>query len=397
MTTGPSREVRLGDLVSASRGVSYKGVDVDVEVAESELLSITAIVPGGGLDVAGLRSYAGPFGEAHCCAPGDIVIALTDLTQTGKMLGSPARSPARRGSVIAAHHVARVHSIAPEVDPSWLYWRLHGLDWLQWAASTATGTTIRQIAAQTLHDWRVILPALQEQGRVARALDVFDRAIEVSRTACLAVDRVVRNVGQKAEREACDASPLRVPLGELVELAGSPVQPGRSPEQVFSHFSIPAFDQGGGPTHDRGVAIRSGKLSLGGPVVLVSKLNPHRWWRVWDVDPAREAHPAVCSTEFVPLRAVAVPHSVLVGLLRWSPDLRGQALACATGTTTSRQRFRPDDLLRCTVSARAVRGLDDLDSRLAPLVSLERDLHAQQIALERTRDLILPALLQGVL
>ena len=73
--------------------------------------------------------------------------------------------------------------------------------------------------------------------------------------------------------------------------------PGESPDAVFSHFSIPAYDEGQAPKQELGKEIKSGKSQVPPGVVLVSKLNPEIE-RVWLVNVTADDN-AICSTEFL--------------------------------------------------------------------------------------------------
>ena len=89
-------------------------------------------------------------------------------------------------------------------------------------------------------------------------------------------------------------------LGEVANLIRRNVQPARSGDADFEHFSIPSFDTAGLPRVEKGDTIRSGKYLVEEPAVLVSKLNP-RIPRVWLAQPSSGGR-SVASTEFLVLQ-----------------------------------------------------------------------------------------------
>lgn len=202
-------EVRIGDVLSFSKGVGYKGSDlVADEAARERLLSITAIRPGGGFKLQGLRPFAGRHREHHVCRPGDIVIAMTDLTQDGSMLGSPAVVPQTPFELVASHHVGRVHSWDElQLDGLWLFYRLRSVDWQRHAATYSTGTTVRQFKLAALSDWVVALPSLREQQGIRELLRRLDQKIESNRRLAAAADAAWLTQGAYHLR---DATPVEV-------------------------------------------------------------------------------------------------------------------------------------------------------------------------------------------
>src|SRR5690606_35500689 len=71
-----------------------------------------------------------------------------------------------------------------------------------------------------------------------------------------------------------------------------------SPTEIWTHFSIPAFDEGRMPKKELGETIKSGKYVVPSTAVLASKLNP-QFPRVWLPDVDNE-ETCICSTEFMP-------------------------------------------------------------------------------------------------
>jgi type I restriction enzyme S subunit len=132
------------------------------------------------------------------------------------------------------------------------------------------------------------------------------------------------------------------PLAEIARLETKSVQPGNRPNEVWTHFSIPAFDEGRMPKKELGETIKSGKYIVPSTAVLASKLNP-QFPRVWlpDVD---SEDTCICSTEFmpfVPLNDVERPY--LYAFLR-SKIAQSEIVKRATGSTGSRQRVKPPEI-----------------------------------------------------
>lgn len=133
-------------------------------------------------------------------------------------------------------------------------------------------------------------------------------------------------------------------LGDVVATEKRTVQPEQFAQRLVQHFSIPAFDAGERPHEVDGASIKSAKIELSRPVVLLSKLNPHLP-RAWVVTPD-QVMPALCSTEFLPL--VPDERHISLGYLYavvQSDSFRAAMASRVTGTSTSHQRVKPRDCL----------------------------------------------------
>jgi len=132
-------------------------------------------------------------------------------------------------------------------------------------------------------------------------------------------------------------------FGDVVEQLRDQENPLTSPDTLFRHFSIPAFDEGQWPKTEVGESIKSLKSRVAPGVILLSKLNPEIE-RVWLVDVAATDR-AVCSTEFLVLRARVPYERSYVYCLARSPIFRQQIEALVTGTSKSHQRAQVDTIL----------------------------------------------------
>lgn len=293
----------------------------------------------------------------------------------------------------------------------------------------AKRTTMGHVTVADLRTTEILLPPIDEQRRIAEVLAPLDAKIDTNQQLALAVQRLSATlyrswfsdfdavkakmageavVGMPAGAESLlpdtlqrDAELGDFPsgweirtLGDISQLVKSPIQPSKHPEENFAHFSIPAYDESHAPSLDDGRDILSGKVLLDQPTILVSKLNPHRWWRVWCVQPADHLR-AVCSTEFVPLTPTGVPFSFLGTALAFDSRVRGQVLSLTSGTTSSRQRFRPGDLLKVRLVVPPPVVLAPLADALAPLIVMSGELARENAALVQLRRTLVPRLLSG--
>lgn len=111
------KRVTLGEVVSLDKGLSYKGAYLTE--AGVPMANLKCFRPGGGFRRDGAKPYSGPFKAEHQVSPGDLILANTDLTQAGSVIGSPAfvpRTGFESGGIIS-HHVFVVRCSEPVMWP----------------------------------------------------------------------------------------------------------------------------------------------------------------------------------------------------------------------------------------------------------------------------------------
>lgn len=230
----------------------------------------------------------------------------------------------------------------------------------------------------------ILIPAksASEQAAIGEVLGALDEKIAANRRVQEASKELAVALAGRAER-LC-------PIEDLALITKRSVAPKAMDEHVV-HFSLPAYDEGAAQVEDSST-IKSSKLLLTDPVVLVSKLNP-RFPRIWGID-ALPNGMSVASTEFLPLR----PREPLgVGAL-WAAlsaqEVTARIVSNVAGTTGSHQRVRPDDLIAVTVPD--VRTLPvEAQATLGTLCRAFNQVVAENKALAATRDELLPLLMTG--
>jgi type I restriction enzyme S subunit len=183
----------------------------------------------------------------------------------------------------------------------------------------------------------VSIPPLAEQQAIAHILGTFDDKIELTRKTNETLEAMAkalfkswfvdfdpvrakaegRSTGLPAEisdlfPDSFEDSELgEIPSGwsvceidQVVNLRKDSIDPASAPDEIFDHYSIPAFDAGKYPVRELGSSIKSQKFLVGDGDLLVSKLNPSTP-RVW-IPFASSGSRAICSTEFLVCRTSSV-------------------------------------------------------------------------------------------
>lgn len=246
-----------------------------------------------------------------------------------------------------------------------------------------TGSGQPLLTQRILRDISIPVAASIDRPRVGEFLGALDDKIAANNRVIATAEGLMLAIVESVTQYA--------PLSNLASRTAGSVGPGEFGDGI-AHFSFPAYDDGAWPASADVRTVRSCKFLLPGPCVLFSKLNP-RIPRVWNVIALPVAQMPVASTEFVVLTPLGVDTSAL-----WSA-LCGRGVSealqpLAGGTSGSRQRIRPDDLL--AVRVRDVRRLSANASRtITTLGELCHARRAESTRLAALRNALLPLLMSG--
>ena len=182
-------------------------------------------------------------------------------------------------------------------------------------------------------------------------------------------------------------------ISDIADLSRKGITPTKFPEEIFAHFSIPAFDSGCMPSIDSGDTIRSNKYLVTENCVLVSKLNPHIP-RVW-LPFLNIIHRAIASTEFLILKPRPPVDCVFLFNFCRSTEFSGKIAVRALGTSRSHQRVIPSDFLGLSVLLPTKSLLNSFREKVSPMLNICNNLRLKNTNLRQTRDLLLPKLISG--
>jgi len=302
-----------------------------------------------------------------------------------------------------------------------------------YAISQMTGTSGRQRVPKTALDHLLVpVPPLSEQRAIAHILGTLDDKIEMNRRLSETLESIARalfrswfvdfdpvrakiesrwqsgqsmqglpahlfnffpdNLVESELGEIPDGWEVKT-IGDLVTLNREGVNPSDYPDEVFDHFSIPAFDEGQMPKAEAGAAIKSNKHLVSAESVLLSKLNP-RIPRVWLPSTHADVR-SICSTEFL----VASPNSnctrAFLYCLFSSQSFLNEFATLVTGTSGSHQRVKPPALMELSVVAPPSTVVEQFTATVLALLKRIEKAREESRTLSDLRDTLLPKLISG--
>lgn len=339
----------------------------------------------------------------------------------------------RKGAYRGVHYspdpffvIDTAYYVVPKADLNmrWLYYAIIHYQ----LGQIDDGSPIPSTTRAAVYPREIVVPSPEEQLTIAGVLSALDDKIEHNRRTARALERLARAIFRawfvdfepvKAKAagatsfpsmplEVFDALPTRfvdsdigpVPegwevgtVGSLATLSKTQVKPPDYSEELFDHFSLPAFDAGMRPKLELGSAIKSSKFAVVKGCVLLSKLNP-RIPRVW-LPPLQNGRRQIASTEFLVFVPTAPVNRHYLYCQFQQSGFREDLAQGATGTSNSHQRVRPNDLLGKSVISPPKLIREAFAGIVDPLFVLAGLSHSESSKLAEMRDFLLPRLLSG--
>lgn len=185
----------LGEVIECVKGRSYRSE----ELAESTtaLVTLKSFLRGGGYRPDGLKPFIGEYKSNQRVYPGDLVIALTDVTQAADVIGKPAliRSDKQFDTLVASLDVGIIRPTDEIVSKPFLYCLFMTESFQTHAYSHSTGTTVLHLGSSAVPSYVTVLPpALVSQkfdemaGLMVRLIDeneIQSRTLSTLRDALL--------------------------------------------------------------------------------------------------------------------------------------------------------------------------------------------------------------------
>ena len=162
---------RIGNHVSATKGLSYKGAGLTDKANGIPLHNLNSILEGGGYKNDGLKFYSGDFRPRHIAHPGDLIVANTEQGFDHLLIGYSALVPAWVGKEgLFSHHIYKVapRSASP-LSRAWLHFALSASWFGEAIRRFSNGTTVNMLPQDAFEIPEIIVPP----SGLVRAFDEF--------------------------------------------------------------------------------------------------------------------------------------------------------------------------------------------------------------------------------
>ena len=186
----------VNNIAKFMRGFSYKGSEKSKIDGQYVFITLNSVKEGGGFKKVFSYITSDRTKERHFVCDGDIVIANTEQTKTGTLLGCPAIVEFPLGyekdRAVFSHHITKV-VLKSKVDKNYLYYCL--LFSQQNAVKYHTGSVIWSLDVKGWSEnEKISLPTLPEQKSIAKILSDLDSKIELNRKMNQTLEQIAQAI-----------------------------------------------------------------------------------------------------------------------------------------------------------------------------------------------------------
>jgi len=171
----------MEQIADITKGVSYRSDDLIP--GDGWLVSLKCVGRDGSFEPRGLKPFSGPAKPGQVVDDGDVLVAQTDLTQRGEVIGRPIRVQrlGLAGRFVASLDFAVVRP-RPPLTRELLFGLLSQRVFREHALGFCNGTTVLHMNSRALPSYQVAIPEA-EQGR--RLTNIMKPLFECSAVARL--------------------------------------------------------------------------------------------------------------------------------------------------------------------------------------------------------------------
>ena len=194
---------KLGNCVSLTKGRSYKSAEL--QDSDTALVSLKSFQRGGGYRSDGLKAYTGTYKDEQILVSGDLIVALTDVTQVADVIGKPAivRSNNEFKILVASLDVGVIRPIVPSVSIPFLYCMMMMHDFQSHIYGHTSGTTVLHLGKEGVPKYEFGMPSCE----------VLDRFTDLAQSIFSKIEMNENN--SKTLAELRDTLLLKLISGEI--------------------------------------------------------------------------------------------------------------------------------------------------------------------------------------
>lgn len=160
---------RVDELADIIRGRSYRKSEVP-DSGGLPFFNLKCIKRGGGFRKLGIKRYTGRYKPSQVTRPGDIVVAVTDMTQERNVVARAARIPQFSEDFgVISLDLARI--VPKDVDRNYLYGTLRYSSFSDEVKNYANGANVLHLSPDRIGEYRVPHPPPDLQAKYSQAVE----------------------------------------------------------------------------------------------------------------------------------------------------------------------------------------------------------------------------------
>ena len=288
--------------------------------------------------------------------------------------------------------IKAIRSKKMELQKFIFFW-LHGNKKALYDIMEETGIGAGKFETDLLKKLRICIPenSFERDQIVETAQSIFDK-IDLLHRNNKTLEEMAETLFRQWFVEGAKEEWEVMRLDDLSTHVKDSVNPQKSKNAFYHHFSLPAFDNGKRPEFVSAETILSNKYLIKENDILISKLNP-RTPRVWLIGSTPEC--SICSTEFQVYRAEKDNLIEFLYCFLKTQQVTDTLAGAASGTSGSHQRVSPSDISSLELMVPHEELLLKFHSITSPMFGKVRSNLETIKNLEEARNTLLPKLMSG--
>ena len=153
----------MTNFVEIDKGLSYKGSDLNAN-GEDALVGLKCFERGGGFRTDGIKRFSGEFKQQQLLNPGDLILAMTDLTQGAEVLGKPAIVPNIKNvkHLVASLDISILRPKYEIISKAFLYLFFKRQETQDYLFGFSNGSTVLHLSIEGLRKIKIIVPPYEK-------------------------------------------------------------------------------------------------------------------------------------------------------------------------------------------------------------------------------------------
>lgn len=147
---------KLRNVVGCVRGCSYSSDEIDDYIGEYYIVNLKNFNRGGGFRFDGAKYYTGGINENQLLSEGDIVVAVTDMTNDRAVIARPARIPEIKYKTTFSADVVKITS--NNLPNSFIYQLLSSYRFTETTKQKANGTNVLHLKPDAILEYGALIP-----------------------------------------------------------------------------------------------------------------------------------------------------------------------------------------------------------------------------------------------
>ena len=160
--------MKLSDIISLEKGMSYKGSDLDE--SGIPMINLANFDINRNYKSSELKYLKTSSKITKKCKPGDLLIACTDLTRNADIIGSPILVNEEYDEYTFSMDLCKIKIEDKNVNPIYLYMWLNTKFYHNYIKGFATGTNVMHLNTDGILNYEIVLPSLEEQNTIVNGI-----------------------------------------------------------------------------------------------------------------------------------------------------------------------------------------------------------------------------------